>query len=1117
MKAVVLALLLAQRGDKPGEAQPPLSAAIKIPPSPVVPPDRALKTFQIASGFRIDQIACEPLVEDPVRIAFDAEGRLWVVEMRGYMPTIDGRGEKAPTGKIAVLEDTDGDGRMDKRTVFLDGLVMPRAIGFAAGGVLVAEPPRLLLCRDTDGDLACDQKEVVDPSYAAGKGNPEHLPNGLVTAIDNWIYSAKSRTRYRLIDGEWVRATTRFRGQWGLAQDDWGQLYYNKNDVLLQGDLDPVHSPEAHRPSAGALMAGEGPVWPIRVCTGVNRGYRPVTLRPDGTLRIVVSSCSPLIYRGGNFPEEFGGNAFVCEPAGNLVKRLVIKGRVARDAYKGREFLASTDERFRPVDLCLGPDGCLYVADFYRGIIQHGAYMTTFLRDQIRSRDLDKPVGLGRIYRISMGDRKAADPSKDPVRHLSHPNGWVRDTAQRLIAERGDLSMVPALQYLAVRGAEPLGRFHALFALEGLGKLDPATVAAAEKDPHPRVRRAATLLREGGAVDPIDLLVFAATKDASLAQARLDSMSGREIDFVERVMAAPAWEERKDDRQHLLRLLAGRAVRDGKIRPLLDLIAVQAVAARWRQKALLEGMIAARPAGSVRLASRSAALIKLCHSEDESVRRQARSVFDWVEWNGKKDPGPPPRLKPMSDEMQARFARGRQLYVATCAACHRLSGLGEEGKGPPLVDSEWVLGPEERLVRILVNGLIGPVTVKEKKYAGAEMPALMNVSSEEIAAILTYARREWGHRASPVDTETVRRIRSSTEDRVEPWTEAELLGTKVERREAGKMDDGRIVHEFIITNESGLEARVITYGATLTAVKVPDRTGRIENVTLHLSSPQGYLAGHPLFGSVVGRYANRIEGASFTLDGKKYAITKNSGPNHIHGGRRGFQKMLWEGTALPDGVRLTLTSPDGEEGYPGKLQAGVSYRLTNENELRMEYVARTDKPTHVNLTNHAYWNLGGADSGPVLDHVLTLNADRYLPAGDRKIPTGEQRPVDGTPMDFRKPMTIGSRIDQVKGGYDHCYVLNKEDGKPLVLAARVEDPKSGRVMEVFATQPGVQLYTANGLRPRKGRWTYGPRHAFCLETQHFPDTPNKPGFPTTVVRPGKTYRHVTVHRFSVSK
>jgi aldose 1-epimerase len=322
------------------------------------------------------------------------------------------------------------------------------------------------------------------------------------------------------------------------------------------------------------------------------------------------------------------------------------------------------------------------------------------------------------------------------------------------------------------------------------------------------------------------------------------------------------------------------------------------------------------------------------------------------------------------------------------------------------------------------------------------------------------------------------------------------------------MPDGVPVDLYTLTGAGGVEAAVMTLGATLTTVKAPDRDGKPAIITLHRESLEDYLRGHPLLGSVVGRFANRIAGARFTLDGTEHRLDPNSGEHHIHGGGRehAFHWQVWSARPMIDagsvGVRLSLVSPDGQAGYPGRLEVSVEYRVTAKNELVMDYTARADKPTHINLTNHAYWNLAGAESGDVLGHVLELRADAYLVSDRTAMPTGEIRGVEGTPMSFTAPMSIGSRLDQVDGGrYDHCYVLRKPAGERLALAARVVEPGSGRVMEVLTTQPGVQLYTGN-------------RQGLCLETQHYPNAPNEPAFPSTVLRPGETFHEITIHRFS---
>jgi aldose 1-epimerase len=348
---------------------------------------------------------------------------------------------------------------------------------------------------------------------------------------------------------------------------------------------------------------------------------------------------------------------------------------------------------------------------------------------------------------------------------------------------------------------------------------------------------------------------------------------------------------------------------------------------------------------------------------------------------------------------------------------------------------------------------------------------------------------------------------------------------KNEQTDFGKTKDGKEVHLFTLSNGRGMTVKLIDYGATLIGVEVPDKNGKIANVTLGFPTLAGYLERHPYFGSTVGRYGNRIAGGKFKLDGKEYTLATNNGPNHLHGGIKGFDAVLWKAEPLAGGnpaVKFTYTSPDGEEGYPGKLDVAVTYTLTPNNELRIDYEAKTDKPTVVNLTNHAYWNLGGAGSGTILDHELTLTADKYLPIDDTSIPTGKPAEVKGTPFDFTETHTIGERIEDVKKdphktkGYDHCYVLRGQDGK-LALAATVKDPKSGRVMEILTTEPGVQLYCGNFLGGGAGEAGYKQHEAFCLETQHYPDSPNQPAFPSTTLKPGETYQSTTVHKFSVEK
>lgn len=341
----------------------------------------------------------------------------------------------------------------------------------------------------------------------------------------------------------------------------------------------------------------------------------------------------------------------------------------------------------------------------------------------------------------------------------------------------------------------------------------------------------------------------------------------------------------------------------------------------------------------------------------------------------------------------------------------------------------------------------------------------------------------------------------------------------VQKEPFGTTADGHEIDRYLLTNDHGMKVSIITFGAVVTGVEVPDRVGRFANVTLGFDDLSGYERNAPYFGALCGRYANRIAGGKFTLNGTEYALATNDAPNHLHGGIKGFHKVVWQAEAVETdesvGVRLRYVSPDGDEGYPGTLVATIVYTLTNENELKIEYTATADKPTPLNLTSHCYWNLAGAGSPDVLNHTLTLHCDQYLPVDDTLIPTGELRDVHGTPLDFTAPTTIGARIEAV-GGYDHCFVINGE-ADTLRPAAKVSEPNSGRVMQVFTTEPGVQLYTGNHLDGTKATGGFDRYAGFCLECQHFPDSPNHPQFPDTILKPGEAYKQTTIYKFSVTE
>jgi putative membrane-bound dehydrogenase-like protein len=485
----------------------------------------------------VELVASEPLVRDPVAVDWDLNGRLWVVEMSGYMRDITGANSRDPVGRIVVLEDDNGDGRMDKRTVFADGLVLARAIKVLDRGVLVGEPPNAWLMRDTNGDLRMDAKELVTNQYGRLDADPQNNANEFHWALDNWMHGAAQDIAIRLKNGAVeVRRTLR-RGQWGVAEDDAGRIYRNTNESALHVDLVPTpyyaRNPNLLRTRGSyERLADDNPdlnlVWPVRPTPATNRAYQFGILRGDGSLARFTAVCAPLVYRGDRLPSDLYGNVFVVEPAANLVSRIVVSddGTTlrARKAYERGEFLASTDERFRPVYLSNAPDGTLYVVDMYRGILEDRLSMTEYLRDQIIARKLEQPIGMGRIYRVvhetTRRDTSRFSADATPARlvaMLSHPNGWRRDTAQRLLVERRATSAAPALTNLAERAPDWRARLHALWTLDGIDAIEPATVTRALEDPSRDVRAAAIRLAErwlGRPNHPIQAAVLKQLQDA---------------------------------------------------------------------------------------------------------------------------------------------------------------------------------------------------------------------------------------------------------------------------------------------------------------------------------------------------------------------------------------------------------------------------------------------------------------------------------------------------------------------------------------------------------------------------------------------------------------------------
>jgi len=807
-------------------------------PSPPKSPKEALKSFQIESGFEVQLVASEPMVQDPIFITFDEDGRLWVVEMRSFMPDIDGEGESLPLGRINVLEDSNGDGQMDKSTIYLDSLIMPRALGLIKGGALVAENNALWITYDDDGDLMADRKELFDPTYAAN-GIPEHSDNGLLRNIDNWYYNAKSKLRYRQVNGDWVRDSTEARGQYGISHDDQGRLIYNYNWSQLHGDLVPPNylsrNPH-HSPSSGIDhgLTLDRRIYPIRPTLAVNRGYIPGTLDEKGRLLEFTAACSPVVFRSPLFSENYYGNVFVCEPAGNLIKRNVVReaGIIleAFDPNPGREFLASTDERFRPVHLAVGPDGAMYVADMYRGLIQHGSYVTPYLREQTLKKDLVLPIHMGRIWRIVPKKWKASafpqlskESSEDLLQRLNHEIGWHRDMAQRMLVERQDWSVTPGLEKMVKDGTHELGRMHALWTLEGMGALstdlllklisDPSTLLAnhslrlleekinqdpdlkeriqtslLEEAPKASRKRAlqlalsAAILPEAKQVDLSKILFEKYGEEPLIRDALMSSLTNREFELAQALWNSESWSKSSPEREIFLEMLITAIINKKDTQQLRELV-------RWIEKndpsedwkaniALNSIAIQAAETQNLGLLAYIAQPSIIALAEKNLSPNKADFLKRMFQWPGHSPDMFAASSVSLSESELKQFALGRQKYLSSCAGCHGSDGKGVARMGPPLAGSEWVTENETRLALILLHGMEGPLEIAGKVYDAPEilpvMPSHSTMDDGSIAAILTYIRNEWGNQASPVSGRLVGTTRHLNQGRVYPWTATEL-------------------------------------------------------------------------------------------------------------------------------------------------------------------------------------------------------------------------------------------------------------------------------------------------------------------------------------------------------
>lgn len=692
--------------------------SMNLPPAPPLTVEQEMATFKLPPGLQIQCVAHEPMVEDPVAMTWDADGRLWVVEMRGYMPDIDGNGEDQPVGRVVILKDSTGSGAYDKRTVFLDGLVLPRAITLVKGGVLIGAPPHIFFCT-INSNLTCGEKRIVLSDYGQATGSPEVLANGLHHCIDNWIYNASYPWRLKWDGSKLIREPYSIGGQWGIAQDDTGRLYFNSSTQHLRGNRFPTEyaarNPRYRCASAVNVRLSEDERTFPGHKTATNRAYMPEEVNlQTGALKRFTAACGPTIYRGSSLGIEYAGNAFSCEPAGNFIRRdEFIRDDVdvvtAHNPYEKDEFLTSSDPRFRPVNLYTGPDDALYVVDLYRGLLQHGSDLTDYLRRETQQSKLDGPPHLGRIWRIIPNAEPHRGPAirsgltgkkpADLVAFLASPNAWMRDTAQRLIVETGDPSAAPLLRAILKYHAEPLQELHALWTLDGLGKVDADVLSNALASLHPDVRAAAIRLAEPDLrLGPKSLLmpkVLALANDASFAtrlqfvltvsainapeaehlvvsllirhadnpvlrDAAISGLAGREAQVLDQLLAAESWTPEAPGRAEMLTGLAGciySAGHPGAVKHLLETTAAQPDA--WRQLALLDGMapppvkdpkLTAGPAAPeirrIELDAEPPALALLLKSDDPEIHERVTRLAPNIVWPGKpgvveRPPAPP--------------------------------------------------------------------------------------------------------------------------------------------------------------------------------------------------------------------------------------------------------------------------------------------------------------------------------------------------------------------------------------------------------------------------------------------------------------------------------------------
>ncbi len=694
--------------------------------------------FIIHPGFEIECIASEPLVRVPVEMEMDADGNLWVVELTGYMRDIDGNEENKPDGKVVKLEDLDDDGIMDKRTVILDSLAAPRAICLINNGILYNDG-KMLKWSDKDGHP--DSHMVIDSHYVTGS-NIEHQPNGLYYHIDNWVYSARSNTRYQFRNENWVKEITHFRGQWGISSDEAGRLIYNDNSNLIRGDaLLPgmvLNNPYLEvNYSIGRLLTNVNRVIPLQP-TSVNRGYQEGVLDEEGKLINATSTCGPVIYNGNAFPEQFAGDAFVCVPEINAIKHLDIReenGRVmaTNDSTK-MEFLVSKDETFRPVNLHNGPDGSLYVVDMRKGVIQHRAYMTDYLRENILSKNLEQVVGKGRIYRIKSVNQLESIPHNSLLEGLQSDNGYVRLTSQQNIIGENKVELEEELKAIAMDHSDFLPRIHALWTLEGLQLLDSNTLEEVISTAgHPTLISHILWLS--------DLIQI----PQKLKDEFLEISSKIDDPFLDIFYAyfTAKWTNNLSEQ--------------------LDDLPIS----KYRNDTLYsEALIS----GLVGIEKNFLSLHQSNYDSDTLSQMLKRTINA-----GEAEITHLPTGENIFYDSRTKGLEGYNLY---CSSCHRMDGKGQKNLAPPLVNS-YILGDDpQKTALVILQGLRGPIHAGGRRYnMNVMMPGLKSnsqLSDQDVADIVHFVRNAFVAQWTRLDSTGVKHLREMVDGRSDLFTEDEL-------------------------------------------------------------------------------------------------------------------------------------------------------------------------------------------------------------------------------------------------------------------------------------------------------------------------------------------------------